>query len=176
LIPPGHWNANTVPPGDPRAVCARHQFSFNTCQGCHRDDTRNVGPLPAPIGFNTSFTHVQANDPPPVRMSKFLTGMGPGVTFNVADTQGLPIPNPPFAWPFGDLDRRWKRLFEIASCTSCLRIFPVVPAFIDRLALVPADIDPGDPPPFKIGPITDIGLVRELLDMRPQFAGEVGDE
>jgi hypothetical protein len=104
-----------------------------------------------------------------VRLSKFLTGGGPGLVFNVPDTQfgaGLP------PWPFADLERRFQRLFDIAHCTSCLRIFTLKPDFIDRLERVPVDIDidPGDPPPFVIGPITDLGTVKQLLEIRTQFA------
>jgi hypothetical protein len=54
-----------------------------------------------------------------VRLSKFLTGGGPGLVFNVNDTQlGTP------AWPFAaDLARRFQRLFDLSHCTSCATIF-----------------------------------------------------
>jgi hypothetical protein len=177
LIPPGHWEANTITAasGD-RRICARHQFSFNTCQGCHRDDTANIGPV-APAFVNTSFTQIVPTDPPPVRESKFLTGFAPGMTWDVSDTQALPITNPPHKWPFADLDRRFRKLFTIAHCTSCFRIFPMLAQIIDIFVVVPIDIDPGDPPPqFKIGPVTDIATVQTLLDQRVKFAGALREE
>jgi hypothetical protein len=179
LIPPGHWEANTITPasGD-RKICARHQFSLNTCQGCHRDDTANIGPVGPPTFVNTSFTQVVPTDrSTPVRESKFLTGFAPGMTWDVTDTQSLPITNPPHQWPFADLDRRFRKLFTIAHCTPCFRIFPMLSRITDIFEVVPIDIDPGDPPPnFKIGPVTDLTMVQTLLSQRVQFAGALREE
>jgi len=91
--------------------------------------------------------------------------------FNVNDTQlGAP------AWPFADLERRFQRLFDLSHCTSCATIIPLRPAIIDffleTVRVVPIDIDPGDPPPFEIGPINDVGVVQKILDFRASVAGE----
>ena len=167
FIPPNHWRANSITALSPAAsICARHQFSLNTCGGCHKDDSGTNG-----LGGSTSFTHIDPLSPIPVRLSKFLTGGGPGLVFNVNDTQlGAP------AWPFADLERRFQRLFDLSHCTSCTTLFPLRPAIIDFIVdlvrVVPIDIDPGDPPPFEIGPITDIGVVQRILDVRAQMAGE----
>jgi hypothetical protein len=165
---PGHWEADSVTAADPffRDKCGRHVFSLTTCSGCHKDDTL------------TPFTHVDPLSPIPVPMSGFLTGGGPGFTFGVADTQGLP-PGPvgaPIQWQFADLSRRLQRLFDIAFCTSCFFVRPLRPDLLELLEVVPIDfIDPGDPPPFRVGPITDLATVRKVLDLRTQFVGEVED-
>jgi hypothetical protein len=182
LIPPGRWlanNVNAVPTA--QNVCARHQFSLNTCHGCHRDDAGTNGML-APNGVpSTSFTHVDLRlgtgiPVIPVRLSNFLTGSGPGLVFPVADTQGLPL-GFPGKWLFRDLHDRLQRLFTIAFCTSCLRMTPMRAEIVSIFDLVPADIGPGDPAPsFKVGPVTDIRVVQQLLDARASFAGEVRDE
>jgi hypothetical protein len=167
LVPPGHWLADSITALSPAAnICARHQFSLNTCNGCHRDDSGTNG-----LGGSTSFTHIDPLSPIPVRLSKFLTGGGPGLVFNVNDTQlGAP------AWPFADLERRFQRLFDLSHCTSCTTIFTLRPQIIDFIVdlvrVVPVDIDPGDPPPFEVGPITDIGIVQKILDVRTSVAGE----
>jgi hypothetical protein len=92
------------------------------------------------------------------------------MVFNVNDTQlGAPT------WPFADLERRFQRLFDLSHCTSCVTITPLRPAIIDFILdlvrVVPIDIDPGDPPPFEVGPITDIGVVQKILDVRASVAG-----
>jgi len=169
FIGPGHWRANNVNAGSPAAqICARHQFSLNTCGGCHHDDSGTNGPP------STNFTHIDVFSSPPVTLSKFLTGGGPGLVFNVPDTQlGAPI------WPFADLERRFQRLFDLAHCTSCTRVFAVKVDFltqIQQLGPVPIDPGPENTFPFETGPITDLGTVQKLLDLRPQFAGVVRDE
>ncbi|HSR96796.1 MAG TPA: hypothetical protein VLM79_07100 [Kofleriaceae bacterium] len=167
IVPPGHWLANSITAASPAAnICARHQFSLNTCNGCHRDDSGTNG-----LGGSTSFTHIDPLSPIPVRLSKFLTGGGPGLVFNVNDTQlGAP------AWPFADLERRFQRLFDLSHCTACATIFTVRPEVIDDIRdmnrFVPVDINPGDPPPFEIGPVTDVTVVQKLLDVRTGVAGE----
>jgi hypothetical protein len=167
IVPPGHWLANSITAASPAAnICARHQFSLNTCNGCHRDDSGTNG-----LGGSTSFTHIDPLSPIPVRLSKFLTGGGPGLVFNVNDTQlGAP------AWPFADLERRFQRLFDLSHCTACATIFQPRPEIIDDIRdmnrVVPIDINPGDPPPFEIGPVTDVAIVQKLLDVRTTVGGE----
>jgi hypothetical protein len=159
LIGPAHWEANAT-----LSVLARHRFSLNTCGGCHQGDSGTDG-----TGGSTNFTHVDPLSPVPVTMSKFLTGGGPGLTFNVADTQfGAP------AWPFADLHRRLERLFELSHCTSCA-LFPAIDpgilAEIQRIGPVPIDPGPFVDFPFQIGPVTDLGAVERILDMRGKFGG-----
>jgi hypothetical protein len=168
-IPPGHWRANNVTGASPAAeICARHQFSLNTCSGCHQDDSGTNG-FPS-----TNFTHIDVFSSPPVTLSKFLTGGGPGLVFNVPDTQlGAPI------WPFADLERRFQRLFDLSHCTTCTSIFTTRVAFLDQIQQFgPVPIDPGPDAsfPFRTGPITDLGVVRRILDLRPQFAGATRSE
>jgi hypothetical protein len=103
-------------------------------------------------------------------MSKFLTGGGPGSTFNVDDTQ-LTTPS----WPFADLQRRLERLFELSHCTSCTLIAAIDPgilAEIQRIGPVPIDPGPLASFPFEIGPVTDLGAVQRIMDMREKFAGQ----
>jgi hypothetical protein len=169
-IGPGHWNVSTVTTASPPAsICARHQFSLNTCGGCHHDDSGTNG-----TGGSTNFTHVDPLSTIPVTLSKFLTGGGPGLTFNVNDPQ-LTTP----AWPFADLQRRFERLFDISHCTSCLVVASINPNILKQLAqLGPVPIDPGpvNPFPFKVGPVTDMSVVQQLLDARAKFAGSKLDQ
>ena len=168
VAPPDFWLANSAP-ATPPGICARHQFSLNTCNGCHHGDSGTNG-----LGGSTSFTHIDPMSSIPVTLSKFLTGGGPGLTFNVADTQfGTPL------WPFADLDRRLGRLFEIASCTSCISIIPMTPKLIDVLQTigpVPVDIDPKSRPDLRIGPITDLGAMQKVLELRSSVAGGARSE
>ena len=162
-IGPGHWNTSSVTLASPPAnICARHQFSLNTCGGCHHDDSGTNG-----LGGSTNFTHIDPLSSPPVTLSKFLTGGGPGLVFNVNDPQlGAP------AWPFADLQRRLQRLYDLSQCTSCSAIIGLSSQFVNQIAqLGPVPIDPGpvNPFPFKIGPITDLATVQRLLDLRAQF-------
>jgi hypothetical protein len=165
-IGPGHWEANSVTLFSPPAnICARHQFSLNTCGGCHFDDSGTNG-----LGGSTSFTHIDPLSSPPVTMSKFLTGGGPGLTFNVDDTQ-LTTP----AWPFADLQRRLERLFELSHCTSCTLLAGIDPQILAEIQTFgPVPIDPGPLAefPFQIGPVTDLGAVQKIMDLRAKFAGE----
>jgi hypothetical protein len=165
LIGPGHWNANSITAASPAAnICARHQFSLNTCGGCHHDDSGTNG-----LGGSTNFTHIDPVSSPPVTLSKFLTGGGPGLVFNVNDTQlGAPT------WQFADLERRFQRLFELSHCTSCTSLVALNPGIIDEIQRVgPVPIDPGPLAsfPFKVGPITDLAVVQQILDLRARFAG-----
>jgi hypothetical protein len=162
------WRANTVP-ATPNGICARHQDSINTCHGCHRADSGTNG-----LGGSTNFVHADPLSTIPVTLSKFLTGGGPGLTFNVNDTQfGAP------AWPFADLDRRLQRLFDLSHCTSCITIFPMTPKLVDvmqQFGPIPVDVNPGDFPSLKVGPITDLGLVQKVVDLRAQVAGASRNE
>ena len=162
VTPPDFWRANSVP-ATPEGICARHVFSLFTCHGCHRSDSGTNG-----LGGSTSFVHADPTSSIPVTLSKFLTGGGPGLFFNVADTQfGAPM------WQFADLDSRLHRLFDISHCTSCMMIGPSLPKLIDILSTIgpiPADVDPKQFPDLKIGPITDLDSVQRVLDARLQAA------
>ncbi|HEX8110799.1 MAG TPA: hypothetical protein VF516_23870 [Kofleriaceae bacterium] len=168
--PPGaeFWKANSIP-ATPNGICARHIFSLNTCHGCHRGDSGNRSTL-----GSIDFTHVTPTSTIPVTLSKFLTGGGPGMTFNVNDTQfGAP------QWPFADLDRRLQRLFELSHCTSCITLFPMTPKLVDTMQTfgpVPADVNPSDFPDLKIGPITDLTTLQRVIDLRAQVAGASRNE
>jgi hypothetical protein len=150
--PPTHWQA-AVNSADNREACARHQFSLNTCNGCHFGDTA------------TPFLHV---DPTlmPAGLSNFLTGAG-GI-WSVADPQfGTP------AWTFADLERRFARLYELA-CTSCGSRIAISPDLIRLIVelnrVVP--IDPAGPVsrfPFEIGPIENLDVTLRLFEARGQF-------
>jgi hypothetical protein len=164
LILPPFWRA-TLNAATPHNICGRHQLSLNTCNGCHFAETATTG---GP--GNTAFTHINPLSPTPVPLSKFLTGGGPGLTWNVADPQyGVPT-----IWQYADLQRRLQRLFDLSHCTSCAVIFTQRAQMIDQMVAlgpVPADIAPGDPRPFSVGPITDINTVTKLLQLRAQFPG-----
>ena len=170
LIPPPAWIASSVTPTSPPGlICTRHLFSLNTCNGCHHNDTATNGTL-----GSTNFTHVNVLSPIPVTLSKFLTGGGPGLVFNVGDSQ---IPGT--SWPFADLERRFQRLFDISHCTSCARIFHIDPRIlvqIQQFGPVPVDVGPDVKVPFKVGPITSIDVVQKILDLRPQFTGAAVDQ
>ena len=150
----------TIPKGwlvtPPVDVCSRHEFSLNTCDGCHRVDTA------------TAFTHVNPLSGIPAALSGFLTGGGPGLAFSVPDSQ-FGAPN----WPFADLHRRFDRLYDIAFCTECSRLFPIDPKFLEAILEIARvlPIDPRGPVSIKaeIGAITDLRVVAKLLDVRPQF-------
>jgi hypothetical protein len=170
LIGPGHWNTSSVTlASPPPAICARHQFSLNTCGGCHHDDSGTNG-----LAGSTNFTHIDPLSSIPVTLSKFLTGGGPGLTFPVADPQlGAP------AWPFADLQRRLQVLYDLSHCTSCSLVFHLDPQLLVAMQdFGPIPIDPGpiNPFPFKVGPITDLAVVQKLLDLRAKFATGTTEE
>jgi hypothetical protein len=168
VAPPDFWLANAAP-ATPNGICARHQLSLNTCQGCHHNDSGTNG-----LGGSTNFTHVTPLSTIPVTLSKFLTGGGPGLTFNVNDTQfGAP------AWPFADLNRRLQRLFDLSHCTSCITIFPMTPKLVDvmqQFGPLPVDVNPGDFPTVKVGAITDLATVQRVIDLRAQVADAARNE
>ncbi len=155
------WTAFGANSTSPQDVCARHAFSLNTCNGCHAGDTGTV------------FTHIDPSASVPVTLSSFLTGGGAGFTSAVNDTQfGSPT------WQFADLQRRFERLYDLSKCTACSSVVSVEPAFLERFAelarVVP--IDPIDPVILKgnklpIGPVTDLDVVRQLLDLRTVMPG-----
>jgi hypothetical protein len=139
IEPAPFWSAN-VGAGD-ADVCGRHQFSLNTCNGCHRCDTA------------TSFTHVDPTSGIPAQLSGFLLGV------TVPDTQfGSP------QWHFADLERRFADLYDLA-CASCAFTPVHIPEIFERMPRVPIDPDPilDIRFPFEVGPITDIKLVGELF-------------
>lgn len=163
LVQPNFWEAFSANPLDAQDVCARHQFSLNTCNGCHRSDTA------------TFFTHVSTSGIP-ATMSNFLTGGGPGLSFGVADTQfGSPT------WRFADLERRWKRMYDVAFCVQCTQFPRLDPAILDRIVNI-AQVVPIDPigsikePKFPVGPIRDLDQMKQILDLRPSFAKEFDEQ
>ncbi|HMG52943.1 MAG TPA: hypothetical protein VK601_05670, partial [Kofleriaceae bacterium] len=162
------WLANAAP-ATPNGICARHVFSLNTCHGCHRADSGTTG-----LGGSTQFVHIDPLSTIPVTLSKFLTGGGPGMTFNVNDTQfGAP------AWPFADLDRRLQRLFDLSHCTSCITLFPMTKNLVEVMKTfgpIPADIDPASRPDLQIGPITDFATLQKVIDTRAKVAGAKREE
>lgn len=165
-IGPGSWQSGSVTSASSSdQICARHQFSLNTCAGCHGDDTATV----APPGSGLDASHVDALGTIPVALSRFLTGGGPGLVFEVPDSQlGAPL------WGFAELERRLQRLFDLSHCTPCESIVDLSAEILPALAdLGPVPIDPPDPtenPAFKIGPITDLAAVQQILRLRSQFA------
>jgi hypothetical protein len=146
---PTHWEVDGADPTDLRDVCAREQFSVNTCNGCHFSDT------------STSFFHVDPTSAP-AGLSNFMSGGG-GV-WAVPDVQ-FPLD---YQMEFRDLDRRHNRLYEIA-CAQCGKVFDVsaeiIDIFMQKVGVVP--IDPIGPivikPKFKIGPVLGLKQVSILL-------------
>lgn len=149
---PTHWNAN-VNPSDNREACARHQFSFNTCNGCHFSDT------------STPFFHVDPQASP-AGLSDFLTGGTSGI---------WTVPDPQFGapdWEFRDLDLRFKRLYKIA-CAPCGGSLGLKPSFLEVIAEIAGAV-PIDPIekiefPLPIGPVKDLGAVKDILELRSEF-------
>jgi hypothetical protein len=164
LMMPPYWRA-TLNPSTPHNICARHEFSLETCNGCHRGETATNG-----VGGNTSFTHIDPLSPAPVPLSKFLTGGGPGLTFNVSDPQY----GSSTIWKYADLQRRLQRLFDLSHCTSCISVLMASSVLVDRLQAigpVPVDIDPAEPHSFQVGPITSLDAVSKVLQLRAQLGG-----
>ncbi|WP_163994967.1 hypothetical protein [Pyxidicoccus caerfyrddinensis] len=170
--PPTHWEAFGVNSGVAQEVCARKEFSGNTCNGCHFGDTALDG-----TSGNNAFTHISPTSGIPATPSKFLTGGGVGFMFGVPDTQfgaGLT------SWPFADLLRRHQRLYDIATCTTCSPFFGFDVAFLARMeqvaGVVPFDgLASAEETKFKIGPIQDLERVQQLLELRSEFAKEPRD-
>ncbi|WP_375756507.1 hypothetical protein [Corallococcus exercitus] len=170
--PPTHWEAFGVNPGVATEVCARKEFSGNTCNGCHFGDTALDG-----TNGNNAFMHISATSGIPATPSKFLTGGGSGFMFSVPDQQfpGLT------SWPFADLMRRHQRLYDIATCSTCSRFFVLDPGLLSEMealaGVVPFDGLAGGvkEPPFKVGPIRDLETVKKLFESRASFAKEPRD-
>ncbi|WP_244237082.1 hypothetical protein [Corallococcus llansteffanensis] len=174
VVPPTHWEALNVVPTDASEVCARKEFSINTCNGCHFKDT---GTTDFSGVNNTAFTHISPTSGIPARLSKFLTGGGAGFMFLVPDAQFGPSVT---SWPFADLLRRHQRLYDIAHCTVCGLFLGVDPGFLVQMetlaGVVPLDMPFGSwTPPFKVGPIRDVAVVKQLLELLPGFKADLRD-
>ncbi len=167
FVLPDFWSAINLDASDSRALCARHQFSLNTCQGCHKRDTR------------TNFTHVKPTGGLPATLSGFLTGGGPGHFITVPDSQ---FPTSGARWRFADLDRRWRHLNQLALCTSCSKVPVFHASLLEAIARVAGvvPIDPVGPlseePNFEVGPIVDRELVLKVLELRKDEVSEMSDE
>ncbi|MBN9688263.1 MULTISPECIES: hypothetical protein [unclassified Corallococcus] len=165
---PTHWEGFSVVPTDAAEVCARKEFSVNTCNGCHFKDT---GTNDFSGVDNVAFTHVSPTSGIPARLSKFLTGGGAGSMYVVPDAQfGAGVAS----WPFADLLRRHQRLQELANCTTCGWVRGLDVGYLARMEAlagsVPLDVPPGSPEPtLSVGPIRDVGVVKQLLELRQDF-------
>ncbi|MBN8469796.1 hypothetical protein JYJ95_25090 [Corallococcus exiguus] len=170
--PPTHWEAFSVTPFVPEPVCARKEFSANTCNGCHFGDTALNG-----TNGNNAFMHISATSGIPATPSKFLTGGGVGFMFSVPDQQfpGLT------SWPFADLLRRHQRLYDIATCQTCSPFLAFDSGFLAEMermtGVVPFDELAGssEGDSFNVGPIRDLEQVKRLFESRSSFAKEPRD-
>lgn len=100
--PPGTWFGDAPSTVTDEYICGRHQFSVNTCNGCHSCDT------------GTEFVHISPTSGIPAALSGFLTGT------SVEDTQ---FPSDK-TWTFADLDRRYVDLYDVAN-SFCFIIPPL---------------------------------------------------
>ncbi|XXF78836.1 hypothetical protein P2318_03480 [Myxococcaceae bacterium GXIMD 01537] len=175
--PPTHWRATGASASAADEVCARFQFSSNTCNGCHFGDsgTTSLNPAnnPPPTG-NLGFVHISPTSGIPAKLSKFLTGGGTGFMFGVNDTQFGASPT----WQFADLDARFKNLYKVAFCTQCSRVVVFNPGLVDQFVQiagrVPIDgLRKGNLP---VGPVTDFEVAAKMLEVMPQFAKDFRDE
>jgi len=148
---PGFWSTSPAPATDAE-ICGRHQFSLNTCNGCHRFDA------------GTAFRHVTD-----VGISGFLSGGGAGMAFAVSDPQVSSV-----TWTFADLERRYQRLYDIAYCASCTGRVSVDASFLEGIQRIAGvlPIDPGDPGPkgINVGPITELAQVKQIIALRNTMA------
>ncbi|RYZ43429.1 MAG: hypothetical protein EOO71_03490 [Myxococcaceae bacterium] len=165
---PNFWKASGASSSDAKDVCARREFSLNTCNGCHFGDTGTTNVFNT---TNLSFTHISPTSGIPARQSKFLTGGGVGFMFSVADTQfGSGVAS----WQYADLERRYQRLFDLATCSACSRMVQLSPALLGRMEQIAGAV-PFEPfiaeekPPFKVGAIRSLDDVQKLLDVRKDF-------
>lgn len=97
--PPGTWFGDAPAVVTNEYICGRHQFSVNTCNGCHSCDT------------GTTFTHISPTSGIPAALSGFLTGVA------VKDTQFPGVKT----WTFADLDRRFVDLYQVADSMCLIR-------------------------------------------------------
>ncbi|QSQ21109.1 hypothetical protein JY651_38855 [Pyxidicoccus parkwayensis] len=161
---PYAWESWVIDPAQPRDVCARHDFSLNTCNGCHSGET------------DTFFSHVDPESGIPAQLSRFLTGGGPGGFHESPDWQNV-APR----WRYADLERRFQRLYAIAWCTSCVRM-PVfhpelLPKLQDVLGVVPIDpLGLPEKPSLKVGPIRELEQVKQVLEIRRDLLSGFRDE
>ncbi|MBZ4332125.1 hypothetical protein K8556_14955 [Corallococcus sp. AS-1-12] len=168
---PTHWEGFSVDATDAAEVCARKEFSLNTCNGCHFKDT---GTNDFSGMDNVAFTHVSPTSGIPARLSRFLTGGGPGFMYLVPDAQfGAQVTS----WPYADLQRRHQRLQELANCTLCGWVRGLDTGSLARMEAlsgsVPLDVPPGAPEPaLTVGPIRDVGVVKQLLELRQDFTAQ----
>ncbi|NVB37004.1 hypothetical protein G6O69_04125 [Pseudenhygromyxa sp. WMMC2535] len=150
---PEYWEVSTMDPSINREACARHEFSVNTCNGCHYGDTA------------TEFFHI---DPTvsPASLSDFMTGGGSGSIFPVSDPQfGGSIPD----WTYADLHRRFERLYGIA-CALCSDVIEIDPEVLLEGFLefggVPVDLTPDTGLDIPIGPILEFDVAMQVLELR----------
>ncbi|MBN8469799.1 hypothetical protein JYJ95_25105 [Corallococcus exiguus] len=168
VAPPTHWEAVSAVSTSATEVCARKEFSSNTCNGCHFKDT---GTNDFSGTDNLAFVHVSPTSGIPARQSRFLTGGGNGFMFVVPDAQfGAQVTS----WPFADLLRRHQRLQELAHCSACGWFIDLDAGYLNRMEAlagsVPLDVAPGSPvSTFTVGPIRDVDRVKQLLELRPGF-------
>jgi hypothetical protein len=148
---PTRWLVDAADPTDLRDVCAREQFSVNTCDGCHFADT------------DTFFFHVDPTGAP-AALSNFMTGGISGV-WAVPDQQWPTL----YDMEFRDLDRRHNRLYEIA-CAQCGKVFDVsdeiIDIFVEKIGVVPIDsIGPkAAEPKFTVGPVLKLNDLKVVLE------------
>ena len=171
---PTHWEAD-INPGADLQVCARHAFSFLTCNGCHFSETGNTFFDP---NSDTAFFHIDVTTVP-ATFSNFMKG-GPVPGGGGLGTSLWTVPDAQFGagvaeWSFNDLHRRYEALYETA-CTQCATKVGVKPSVIDFIVEVAgrAPIDPPLPvvkaPGFETGAITDVGVAITILQGLKEFA------
>ncbi len=172
LVTSGAWFMAGLTAGSSNHdICARHAFSLNNCNGCHKRESGTDG-----TGGSTNFTHITTSPGVPVQLSKFLTGGGPGLVFNVNDPQlGAAV-----VWQFADLERRFQRLFDIANCTACATVRSGTPGLVNQILQL-AKVLPIDPTsdvrsPGPIGPITSLDTVKSIMTLRLQNLGDPADQ
>ncbi|HEY0190014.1 MAG TPA: hypothetical protein VGC42_02755 [Kofleriaceae bacterium] len=157
LVTSGAWFMAGLTAGSSNHdICARHAFSLNNCNGCHKRESGTDG-----TGGSTNFTHITTSPGVPVQLSKFLTGGGPGLVFNVNDPQlGAAV-----VWQFADLERRFQRLFDIANCTACATVRSGTPGPVNQILQL-AKVLP-------IDPTSDVRVARaDRADHQPR-RGEI---
>ena len=146
-------------------LCAEHELSLNTCNGCHGFDT------------GTQLVHIDTQTKP-ATLSNFLTGGSTPMGNSVWSILHPRFPNNDVVWTFAALDQRYARLYEIA-CGQCVARMFIDGSFlgsihtstgmlpIDWLGPISSDWLPDD---AVIGPITSIDQVAQILEARSAFA------